>query len=318
MDIAAYPLAFLVLPAVIVAAYMLVDGTRTRMRVHRRLDLALGGRGLTDVETRLAEHSASVRSSVGRVAAMLGGLMPLGEDDREKIAASLRRAGFGSGQAVMAVLGAKTAALLVGLVAGLVVVPPMFSGLVGWGAGLVGGFMGGVLLNLVPEFVVARLAKARMRRIHDGLPDAFDLLIVSLESGVAFERALQRTIQDLRAFQPDLAAEFRQASFDMNVHGRSREEALGRLAGRLDSQEFRDFATTVAQSERHGTPLAEALRRFAASFRVAVITDMQEKAARLPILLILPTLLLVVPGMMVIVGGPAFLQMIESLGQFGN
>lgn len=311
-------LGVLVLLAVIVAAYSIVDGGRTRVRVHRRLDLALGGRGLTDVEQRLAQHSASVRTGFGRIVALMGGLMPLGEDDREKIARSLRRAGFPSTHALMVVLGAKTISILVGIVAGLVALVPAFPGPMGWGLGVLGGIIAGVMLNLVPELVVARLAAARMRRIHAGLADAFDLLIVCLESGLTFERALQRTIQDLRAFQPDLAAEFRQASFDMSVHGRTREDALGRLATRLDSQDFRDLATTVTQSERHGTPLADALRRFAASFRVALVARMQEKMARLPILLILPTLLLVVPGMMVIVGGPALLQMIESLDEFGN
>ena len=104
----------------------------------------------------------------------------------------------------------------------------------------------------------------------------------------------------------------------MSVHGRTREDALGRLAERLDTRNFRDFATVVAQSERHGTPLADSLRKLAGSVRVHTITTMQAKMARLPVLLILPTLAFVLPGILIIVGGPAFIRLTESLGQFGK
>ena len=174
--------------------------------------------------------------------------------------------------------------------------------------------LGGVVLNLLPEFAVSRLAAARFRRIHGGLADAFDLLIVCLESGLTFDRALRRTVDNLRTFQPDLARELGQASLDMSVHGRTRQDALGRLAARLDSQNFKDLAVTVAQSERHGTPLADALRKLAGSIRVQTIARMQEKMGRLPTLLILPSIAFLLPGIMVIVGGPAIMQMSLSLG----
>ena len=133
---------------------------------------------------------------------------------------------------------------------------------------------------------------------------------------VAYEFTLAlfyRTLADLRAFQPDLAREFRQASLDMTVHGRTREDALKRLADRLDNRDFRDLATTVAQSERHGTPLADSIRKLANSFRVQTIAAMQAKMARLPVLMLLPTLVFVLPGILVIVGGPALVQITEML-----
>ncbi|MYE12999.1 MAG: hypothetical protein F4X99_15370, partial [Gammaproteobacteria bacterium] len=132
-----------------------------RIRMTRRLRLATGGGAGTGVDARMA---AGVRSGASRVAAALGGLMPLNEDDREKIAVGLQRAAMRSENAVAVVLGLKFACILVGLVVGLAVLPPMWPGLLGWGIGLLGGLLGGVMLNLVPELVVTRIAAARYRR----------------------------------------------------------------------------------------------------------------------------------------------------------
>lgn len=306
---------FLVFVGVVTGLLLLINRISARMRVARRLKLIFPSR----TEARLVERAADIYGLFGRLLAGLGGLLPLGEDDRRKIELALQRAGFRSGNTITLVLGAKAGCLLIGLVLGLVIVPSWLPNpLLGWGAGLIAGLLLGVVANLIPELVVARLATRRLRRIRTGMADAFDLLIVCLESGSTFERALQRTVVDLRAFQPDLARELREASLDMSVHGRTREEALGRLATRLDNQEFRDLATTVVQSERHGTPLAESLRKLAASVRVQMIAGMQAKMARLPVLLILPTIAFVLPGILVIVGGPAFVQLMGSLGEFGN
>ncbi len=286
-----------------------------RIRITRRLRLATGGGVGTGVDARVA---AGVRSGAGRMAAALGGLMPLKEEDREKIAVGLQRAAMRSENAVAVVLGLKFACILVGLAAGLAVLPPLWPGLLGWGIGVIGGLLGGVMLNLLPELIVTRIAAARFRRVHAGLADAFDLMIVCLESGLTFDRALRRTVDNLKTFQPDLAKELGQVSLDVSVHGRTRQDALGRLAARLDSQDFRDLSVTVAQSERHGTPLADALRKLASSIRVQRVARMQEKMGRLPTLLIVPSIAFLMPGIMVIVGGPAFVQMTTSLGNVGS
>lgn len=309
---------FIVFSGIVAGTLLMVDRFMVRLRVARRLNLAAGGLGRARWERKVAERTAGFRGGAGRMLTVLGGFFPLDEDDRQKIAVALRRAGFRSTSTVAVVLGLKATCLIVGIATGLAVAAPLVPGLVGWGIGLVGGLLIGVVLNLVPELIVARLGALRMRRIRTGLADAFDLLIVCLEAGSTFERALQRTAADLKSFQPDVAAELRHASMDMSVHGRTREDALGRLASRLDTSEFKDFATTVAQSERHGTPLADSLRKLASSVRVQTLATMQGRLARLPVLLILPTMAFVLPGIMVIVGGPAFVQLTESLDQFGN
>lgn len=299
-------------------AYYVMVSTFDRVRTARRLKLALGDKHGPKSESRLVDRGANVRSAVGRAIVVLGRLMPLGDSDRQKIVTSLQRGGYRSSNAVAAMLGVKFACLVVGMAASLIVSIAFLPGLMGLFVGLVSGVLVGVILNVVPELVLGRVSTHRLRRIESGLAEAFDLLVVCLESGLTFNRALSRTADNLKAFQPQLAREFGQAVLDMNVHGRTREDALGRLADRLDSQGFRDLAVTVAQSERHGTPLADALRKLASSIRVETVSRVQEKMARLPTLLIIPSIACLLPGIMVIVGGPALIQLTKSLGSIGG
>lgn len=310
-------LVFAVLSALGILVFISVRAVVDRLQVSRRLQLA-EGRGEERIEHRLAEGAAGVRGAAERVLTVLGGLMPLGEEDRQKISASLHRAGISSNNAVTVVLGAKLACLIAGLVVGLVVIVRWQTGPFAWLIGLVGGFIAGVMLNLIPELVLTKLAARRLWRIQTGLPDALDLLVVSLEAGLTFDRALRRTVDDLKIFHPALAAELGQAALDMSVHGRSRQEALSRMAERLDSQEMRDLATNVAQAERHGTPTADALRKLASSVRVEMVARMQVKMARLPTLLVLPSIAFLLPGILVIIGGPSVLRLTEDLTNIGG
>ena len=310
---------FIILVAITTGSSLIVlSTTLSRRRVARRMQLAIGDNRESRVQSRIAEGMTGVRTGLERVLGVLGTFMPLGEEDQQKIAVALQRAGFRSSNAVTFVIGTKVACLLVGLVGGGLAASTLFPGVIGWGVGLLGGLLVGVACNLVPELIVTRLAARRVWKIQTALPDAMDLLIVCLEAGLTFERALRRTINDLRAFRPALADELGQASLDMRIHGLNREEALGRVAQRLDIQSMKDLTTTVAQSERQGTPAADALRRLSSSVRVEMITEMQAKMARLPTLLILPSMVFLLPGLLVIVVGPAFVQIIRDLSGVGG
>ena len=311
-------IAVVVGAALAAALLVLLIATMNRRRVAQRLRLATGSDRESRVQSRIAEGMTGVRSGFERVIGGLGSFMPLGEEDQQKISTGLQRAGFRSANAMTFVIGTKVASMLFGLVGGGFAASTLYPGMIGWGVGLLGGLLVGVACNLVPELVVTRLAASRIRRIQSALPDAMDLLIVCLEAGLTFERALRRTVNDLRSFRPALADELGQASLDMRVHGLNREEALGRVAQRLDLQSLKDLTTTVAQSERQGTPTSDALRRLSSSVRVEMITDMQARMARLPTLLIIPSMVFLLPGLLVIIGGPAFVKLIESLSAAGG
>ena len=285
---------------------------RNRRTVTRRLRLAVGN----PVESISAGLSAGLLGATGTVMGTLAQLMPLGAEDQDKIRLGLRRAGIDTEQAFAVIVGAKVSCVLLGIVAGLVIGPLALEGPIGWLAGLGGGFLGGIILNLLPEFVVTFLGRRRIRHVSNGLLDAFDLMVISLESGMTFDRALRRTVDSLMYLSPDLARELRRAVVDIAVHGRPRADAIRRVGDRLDSEELRDLGTIVGQSERHGTPLADALRKLAGSLRISQTTRMREKAGRLPTLLVLPTIGGMIPGLMVIVAGPSFVELTTSLQDF--
>ena len=287
---------------------------RNRRTVMRRMRLAVGN----PIESVSAGLSAGLLGATGTVMGTLAQLMPLGAEDQDKIRRGLRRAGIDTEQAFAVIVGAKVSCVLLGIVAGLVIGPLALDGLIGWLAGLGGGFLGGIILNLLPEFVVTYLGRRRIRHVSNGLLDAFDLMVISLESGMTFDRALRRTVDSLMYLWPDLARELRRAVVDIAVHGRARADAIRRVGDRLDSEELRDLGTIVGQSERHGTPLADALRKLAGSLRISRTTQMQEKAGRLPTLLVLPTIGGMIPGLMVIVAGPSFVELTTSLQDFTN
>lgn len=311
--------AFIVLGALSTA--ILIVAVRTmidRRQVARRLRLAVGNSQESLAQSRIAEGMTGARTGLERLLRFLGTFMPLGEEDKQKISVGLQRAGFPSSNALVLVVGTKATCLLIGLAGGGLAASTLYPGLMGWGVGLMSGLLVGVACNLVPEMIVTRLAARRVLKIRIALPDALDLLIVCLEAGLTFERALRRTVNDLSAFRPALAHELGQASLNMRIHGLNREEALGEVAKRLDIQALKDLTTTVAQSERQGTPAADALRRLSRSVRVEMVTDMQTKMARLPTLLIIPSMVFLLPGLLVIVGGPAFVRLIEGLSAVGS
>ncbi|MCZ0944821.1 MAG: type II secretion system F family protein [Gammaproteobacteria bacterium] len=286
--------------------------------IGRRIRLASGGHGETRRTVNVAAGTAGLLSKLSGVLAIGGRLLPLGDEDRRKMAISLQRAGFNSPNAVGTMLGIKFTSLLGGFLAGGFAAVAYLSGLMAVLGGLVGGLLTGVMLNVFPELILNRLAGNRIWRMNAGLPDTFDLLVICLESGLTFDRALQRTVDNLGSLHPDLEAEFSQVLLDVNVHGRTRGEALGRLADRLESQNFRDLAITVDQSERHGTPLADSLRRLASSIRVESVARVKEKMGRLPTLLVVPSIAGILPGILVIVGGPAFRKLSENMSSFGG
>lgn len=295
-----------------IVAFAVLFQMQRRRAVSRRLRLALGDPA-DRVEARLG---AGLLGGMDTVMGILAKLMPLGAEDQGKIRSALRRADIDTEKAFAAVVGAKVGCVLLGAAAGLVIGALTLGGVIGWLVGLGGGFLGGIILNLLPELFVAYLGRRRMRFVSNGLLDAFDLMVISLESGVTFDGALRRTVASLMYLWPDLARELRRALIDISVHGRPRADALARVSARIDSEELRDLGTIVGQSDRYGTPLADALRKLASSLRISRTTQIQEKAGRLPTLLVLPTIGGMIPGLMVIVAGPAFSQLSSSLQGF--
>ena len=180
-------------------------------------------------------------------------------------------------------------------------------------AGLAGAVMGGIL----PEMCLDRLSARRQHRMAAALPDALDLMTLCLESGLTFERTLSRVVQELEPMAPDLAREFAQAEVELRL-GTDRKKVLNDLHARAGVEGLRDLSMAITQGERYGTPLAQSMRNIADSERQNRAARIEAQVARLPVLMSMPMLLLVTPGTLLLVAGPAFVSTMEMLGNLGQ
>jgi tight adherence protein C len=162
-----------------------------------------------------------------------------------------------------------------------------------------------------PVMIVNRLVKSRTAEVAAGLPDALELLVVCVEAGLALEDGLERIVVEMRHSHPPLAEELALTAADLKILP-SRDQALANLAERVDVASVRSVVTTLAQTMRYGTPLAQALRTVANEMRNDALLELEERANRLPTLLTLPMMLFIMPTIFLIVGGPAALRLIDT------
>ncbi len=239
-------------------------------------------------------------------------VVPVGSGEREKLARMLRQAGFGQRDALSLYLCVKLAMAVVGAVAAGVAAAGVHGFLVA--AAAVGGF---VVAGIVPEYLLRGLGARRGRRMGAALPDALDLAVMCLESGLTFSRALATVADELRSIEPSLAREFRMMEAELRI-GANHRAVLQDFRDRTEVEGLRDLATTLLQSERYGTPLTQALRNIAAAERLQRAARLTERAERLPVVMTFPMLLLVMPGTVLLVAGPAFLSAIRAMGSLGG
>ena len=246
-------------------------------------------------------------------------LVPVGAAERAKLKDLVMKAGFHRPDALSIFMTIKLVATLAsGTLLGFQVAAGQWLGeytstptiLL---AGLAGAVMGGIL----PEMCLDRFSVRRQRRMAAALPDALDLMTLCLESGLTFERTLSRVVQELETMAPDLAREFALAEAELRL-GADRKKVLNDLHVRTGVEGLRDLSTTITQGERYGTPLAQSMRNIADSERQQRAARIEAQVARLPVLMSMPMLLLVTPGTLLLVAGPAFVSTMEILGNLGQ
>ena len=244
-------------------------------------------------------------------------LVPVGAKEREKLGMMLRQAGFAHRDALSLYLSVKlAAALLFGLGAGLWASASAPLGQYG-AAVAMAAMVGLVIGGIVPEYGLRSLIARRARKMSAALPDALDLMVMCLESGLTFERGLDTVARELEPIEPNLAAELRMMEAELRV-GADRRAVLQEFYRRTEIDGLRDLAMTLIQSDRFGTPLTQSMKNIAAGERTQRAMGVVERSERLPVLMTLPMLLFVVPGTMLLVAGPAILTALSALGSIGG
>ena len=160
----------------------------------------------------------------------------------------------------------------------------------------------------MPNLMVSHMADARADRLRRDLPDALDLLTITVEAGLAFDAALNQVARNTTG---PLAGEFFRVLQEMQL-GLGRSEALKALGERTPVPELRQFVTAMMQADTFGIPIAQVLRVQAKEMRTKRSQLAEERAQKVPIKILFPLIFCVLPALFVVVIGPAALDLARA------
>jgi tight adherence protein C len=236
----------------------------------------------------------------------------VGREESRKLADFLNRAGFRQRGALATFVALKTLAA---------VIAPAILWRLGtpWlmakgGAALAGGAIlaAAVLGWRLPDLAVRWQGRKRLNAIEDNLPDALDLLVICAEAGLSLDQSLERVAREIAGANPALGEEIATTVTEMRMLS-DRWQALDNFATRIGLRSVSGIISTLGQSLRYGTPLAQSLRVTAAEMRTARALATEARAARLPVLLTLPLMIFILPALLLVIGGPAALDVLKMM-----
>jgi tight adherence protein C len=176
-----------------------------------------------------------------------------------------------------------------------VLTPTIKGVLIVWGAGV---------LTLVPNWFVRGRRNKRRLEVRRNLPDAIDLTEICVSAGMGLDAAWNSVTDQIRAVSPVLADEMALANLEIHL-GASRAEALRHMVDRTGAEEIAALIGVLVQSDKLGTSVSDALRKFAGTMREIRSARAEEEAEKMPIKLLFPLILLIFPAVLIVLAGPA-------------
>ncbi|HEV2530420.1 type II secretion system F family protein [Phenylobacterium sp.] len=259
---------------------------------------------------RLAPRRPGRAPSIGFARRLLQTLKLDRSEESRKVGEQLTQAGWRAPDATTVFLTLRLASPLVVGFAAYALAPGVLhiSGqimrlLVTSGAMLLGSY--------APSLLLRNVVLRRQHAILKGLPDALDLFVICAEAGLSLDAAMTRVGREIGESCPELADELGLTAIELSFLP-DRREALANLARRVAMPSVRGLVNTLAQTEKYGTPLAQALRVLAAEFRDTRLMKAEEKAARLPATLTVPMISFILPPLFIILIGPAIIQALAA------
>ena len=281
------------------------------------------GSGLDPVQARLAQIAVRPRSheelelqrplsdrTLKPIIRGLSGLLTrfYPANTMKSLTLKLKRAGMETTSSEF-FLGVKGFAAIVGAVAVSAIVNLMTSD----GTQTIFGAVGGLVFGfLAPDFYLGNRAGGRGKQILDTLPDALDLLTISVEAGLGFDAALVKVTEKLKGALSD---EFKRAASEQRV-GKSRQEALRGITNRVEQRELATFISAIIQADQLGVSMSKVLRIQSEQMRGDRRQRAEEKAAKAPILIMLPTIGCIFPSLFIVILAPAALSALSSCSSF--
>ena len=281
--------------------------------------MALTPSSAATVERRLSEVTGtSVKSpfeqvhygrAVVNALKRLGTMAPRRTSEMSKLQQRLVAAGYRNTEALIVFSGVRVSLAL--LLFAVLTMPVVIRPNLGLGlAACATGYM-------LPTFVLARVAKRRQHRIRLALPDALDLLVVSVEAGLGLDQAIQRVAAELAFAHPDLCDELRLVNLELRA-GKGRSEALHNLADRTGVDDLASLVSMLVQTDKFGTSVAQSLRVHSETLRTKRRQRAEEAAAKTGAKMVFPLVLCIFPAIWVVTIGPAAIKFIQVLGPMGK
>ena len=239
----------------------------------------------------------------------LGTMMPVSPKDAGVIQRRMIRAGIRNPNAMRYLFGAKVIlAILLPVMMTVVVVNNTADPTTKIGAVLAAGAAGFFGPN---EYLNMR-ARKRQKEVRKGLPNALDLLVVCVESGLGLDQAVVQVAKDLDQAHPDISEEFAMVNYELKA-GKRRIDALRNLAERTNVDDLKKLVAVLIQADRFGTGVAQSLRGHADFMRVQARQTAEEKAAKLGVKLVFPIFFCIMPSLFVVTVGPMIIKIGREL-----
>ena len=239
----------------------------------------------------------------------LGAMAPQSRAEMGKLQQRLVTAGYRQHEAIAVFFGIRLGCALgifALLASGIVMKPNLLLALLGCGLGY-----------LLPTMALGRMAKKRQHRIRLGLPDALDLLVVSVEAGLGLDQAMQRVGTELDFAHPELSEELRLINLELRA-GKARIDALHNFAERTGVDDIISLVAMLVQTDKFGTSVAQSLRVHSDTVRTKRRQRAEEAAAKTGVKMVFPLVFCIFPSIWVVTIGPAIIKFIEVIVPMAN
>ena len=290
-------LAFLFASLLIAAAAMALSPGHA-VTIERRLGEVTGAR--VKRETDDPGYDRMVLDALKRV----GRIAPKSASEMGKLQQRLVSAGYRSHEALVVFFGIRIGCAFLAfalLMSPLLMRPNLLMALAGCAFGY-----------LLPSMALARMAKKRQHRIRLGLPDALDLLVVSVEAGLGLDQAIQRVGEELDFAHPDLSDELKLINLELRA-GKARIDALHNLATRTGVDDIQSLVAMLVQTDKFGTSVAQSLRVHSDTVRTKRRQRAEEAAAKTGVKMVFPLVFCIFPAIFVVTIGPAAIKFVQVL-----
>ena len=239
----------------------------------------------------------------------LGSVLPASPKDVTVMQRRLMRAGLRGPNALTILYGSKLAlGALLPLIMSIVVAQSksdLSNKLLAVVAALIAGFFG-------PNEYVKLVSKKRHKEIRRGLPNALDLMVVCVESGLGLDQAILQVAKELEHAHPEISEEFGLVNLELKA-GKRRVEALRNLAERAGVEDLKKLVAVLIQADRFGTGIAQSLRGHADFMRIQSRQQAEEKAAKLGVKLVFPIFFCILPSLFIVTVGPVAVRIVREL-----